>query len=185
MDYSMPGSSVLHYFPRVCPNLCPLSQWCYLTISSSAAPFSFCLRSLSYSNQQFPFFASAFSLSKAFPGSCPRSIPNNFWFGTAQFKSIFGSNKLFKNFTVPQFSSVQSLSRVWLFATPWIAACLWLSLSFNSGHLKLVTFFPLNISCLVGSNDQRQVRAESALLYNSPLEYVENKVSFTMILPCV
>ena len=26
--------------PRVCSDSCPLSQWCYLTISSSAAPFS-------------------------------------------------------------------------------------------------------------------------------------------------
>ena len=25
--------------PRVCSNSCPLSQWCYLTISSSVAPF--------------------------------------------------------------------------------------------------------------------------------------------------
>ena len=31
--------------PRVCSNSCPLSQWCYLTISSSAAPISFCLLS--------------------------------------------------------------------------------------------------------------------------------------------
>ena len=31
--------------PGVCSNSCPLSQWCYLTISSSAAPFSFCLQS--------------------------------------------------------------------------------------------------------------------------------------------
>ena len=31
--------------PRVCSNLCPLSQWCYLTISSSTAPLSFCLQS--------------------------------------------------------------------------------------------------------------------------------------------
>ena len=29
--------------PRVCSNSCPLSQWCHLTISSSATPFSFCL----------------------------------------------------------------------------------------------------------------------------------------------
>ena len=28
---------------RVCSNSCPLSQWCYLTISSSATSFSFCL----------------------------------------------------------------------------------------------------------------------------------------------
>ena len=31
--------------PRVCSNSCPLSQWCYLTIFSSAALFSFCLQS--------------------------------------------------------------------------------------------------------------------------------------------
>ena len=31
--------------PRVCSNLCPLSQWYYLPISSSAAHFSFCLQS--------------------------------------------------------------------------------------------------------------------------------------------
>ena len=31
--------------PRVCSNSYPLSWWCYLTISSSAAPFSFCLQS--------------------------------------------------------------------------------------------------------------------------------------------
>ena len=42
----MLGSSVIHYLP-VCWNSCPLSQWCYLTITSSAAPFSFCLQSSS------------------------------------------------------------------------------------------------------------------------------------------
>ena len=31
--------------PRVCSYSCPLCQWCYLTISSSAALFSFCLQS--------------------------------------------------------------------------------------------------------------------------------------------
>ena len=31
--------------PRVCSNLCPLSWWCYLTVSSSTIPFSFCLHS--------------------------------------------------------------------------------------------------------------------------------------------
>ena len=31
--------------PRVCSNSCPLSQWWYLTMSFSAAPFSFCLPS--------------------------------------------------------------------------------------------------------------------------------------------
>ena len=32
-------------FPRVCSSLCPWSQWWYLTISSSATPFCFCLQS--------------------------------------------------------------------------------------------------------------------------------------------
>ena len=31
--------------PRVCSNSCPLSKWCYLTISSSVVPFSSCLQS--------------------------------------------------------------------------------------------------------------------------------------------
>ena len=31
--------------PRVCSNSCPLSWWCYTTMSSSAASFSFCLLS--------------------------------------------------------------------------------------------------------------------------------------------
>ena len=30
--------------PGICSNSCPLSRWCYLTISSSAALFSFCLQ---------------------------------------------------------------------------------------------------------------------------------------------
>ena len=43
MDCSMPDCPPLS--PRVCSNSYPLSWWCYLTISSSATPFSFCLHS--------------------------------------------------------------------------------------------------------------------------------------------
>ena len=39
MDYSTPGSPVLHCLP----DSCPLSWWCYLTISSCATPFFLCL----------------------------------------------------------------------------------------------------------------------------------------------
>ena len=39
----LPCSSVS---PRVCSDSCPLSHWCYLTILSSTALFSFCLQSL-------------------------------------------------------------------------------------------------------------------------------------------
>ena len=47
--------------PEVCSNSCPLSQWCFLTISSSAASFSFCLQS--------------FPISGSFPhGQLPRNL---------------------------------------------------------------------------------------------------------------
>ena len=38
MECSMPGFPSLS--PRLCSNSCPLSQWCYLTISSSVTHFS-------------------------------------------------------------------------------------------------------------------------------------------------
>ena len=41
MDCSEPCPLVFHHLP-VCSNSCPLSQWCHLTISSSAVPFSSC-----------------------------------------------------------------------------------------------------------------------------------------------
>ena len=39
--------------PGVCSNSCPLSRWCYPTISSSATPYSFCLQSFPQSGS-FP-----------------------------------------------------------------------------------------------------------------------------------
>ena len=40
MDSTMPGLPVYSPTPRVYSNLCPLSQWCHPTISSSVVPFS-------------------------------------------------------------------------------------------------------------------------------------------------
>ena len=40
--------------PRVYPNSCALSQWCYPTISSSVVPFSFCLQSCPASESHGP-----------------------------------------------------------------------------------------------------------------------------------
>ena len=37
--------SCLSLSPGICSNSCPLSRWCYLTASSSASSFSFCLQS--------------------------------------------------------------------------------------------------------------------------------------------
>ena len=50
-DYLQPHGLQHDRLPRlslslgVCSNSCPLNQWCYLTMSSSAALFSFCLQS--------------------------------------------------------------------------------------------------------------------------------------------
>ena len=46
--------------PRVCSNSCPLSWWCYITISSFAALFSFHFQS--------------FPASGSFPMSCPFAL---------------------------------------------------------------------------------------------------------------
>ena len=43
--------------PGVCSNSCPLSQWCYLTITSSATLFFFC-------PQSFPAFPQSFLMSQ-------------------------------------------------------------------------------------------------------------------------
>ena len=46
MDCSLPGFPVyLRTVSGVCSSSCQMSQWCYLTISSSDASFSFCLQS--------------------------------------------------------------------------------------------------------------------------------------------
>ena len=52
MSYSLQLHELQHarllclpLFLRVCSNLCPLSWWCYLNISSSVAPVSICLQS--------------------------------------------------------------------------------------------------------------------------------------------
>ena len=43
--------------PRICSNSCPLSRWCYLTISFSTRLFSFCL-------QSFPFLDHSLVMEK-------------------------------------------------------------------------------------------------------------------------
>ena len=50
------------------------------------------------------------------------SFPLIFWGGGSDFSSVI-SGKFGPRFSSVQFSSVQPLSRVWLFATPWTAAC--------------------------------------------------------------
>ena len=68
--------------PGVCSNSCPLSWWCYLTISSSAAPFAFCFQSLPGS-ESFPLswlFASGGQSTRAWAFSTIPSKDIQSWF---------------------------------------------------------------------------------------------------------
>ena len=84
--------------PGAYSNSCPSSRWCHPAISSSVVLFSSCL-------QSFPASGS-FPMSRLF-ASGSQSI------GASASASVLPMN---------QFSSVQSLSHIWLFATPWTAA---------------------------------------------------------------
>ena len=68
---------------RVCSNSCPLSQWGYLTISSSAVPMSFCFQSFPGS-ESFPMsqlFTSGGQRIKSFSIS-----PSNVYLGLISFR---------------------------------------------------------------------------------------------------
>ena len=89
--------------PGVHSNSCPLSQWCHSTISFSVNPFSSC-------PQYFP-------KSGSFP------ISQFFTSGGQSIVALFSASDLLINIQGNQlFSSVQSLSPVWFFVTPWTAA---------------------------------------------------------------
>ena len=104
--------------PGVCSNSCPLSWWCYLTISSSAAPFSFCLPSFpasesflmswlfASSGQSIGTSASASVLSMNFQGWLPlgltglislkfKGLPKAFSSTTVWKHQLFGFSLLF------------------------------------------------------------------------------------------
>ena len=49
--------------PKVCSNSCPWSRWCYITISSSATPFSFCLQSFPASGS-FTMISTLYQVAK-------------------------------------------------------------------------------------------------------------------------
>ena len=101
--------------PKVCSNSCPLSQWWYLTISSSATSFFFCFQSFSATGS-FPmsqFFASGGQSIRA-AASAP-VLPMNIqgWFTLGLTGLIFlqckGLSRVFSSTTIQkhQFFSFQ------------------------------------------------------------------------------
>ena len=91
---------------RVCWNSCPFSQWCYLTISSSAAPFSYCLQSFPAS-ESFPMSHLFTSGGQSIGGSAsvlPMNIQGWFLLGFLLISLLYkglsswrGPNKKFSN----------------------------------------------------------------------------------------
>ena len=118
--------------PRVYPNSCPLSQWYHLTISSTVIPFSFCLQSFPASGS-FPVSQLLVSHGQSIRVSASTSVlPMNIqdwspleWPGWISWHIEVANITCVWSFiplSYSGFSSVYSLSRVWLFVTPWIAA---------------------------------------------------------------
>ena len=106
MDCSTPGSSVLHYLLKFAQNSCAWNQWCYLTISFSAAPFSSCLQSFPAS-ESFPMSRLFTSGGQSIGASASASVlPMNIqdwfpvgWTGLISFQSK-GLSGVFSSTTI-------------------------------------------------------------------------------------
>ena len=89
--------------PRVCSDSCPLSQWCYLTISFSAAPFFFCLQSFPASGS-FPvsqLFTSGGQSISASTSVLPVNVQSWFHLGlTDLFFQSKGLSRIFSSTTI-------------------------------------------------------------------------------------
>ena len=106
------GSSVFHYlltiWAWVGSNSCPLGWWCYLTISSSAIPFSFCLQSFQALGS-FPLSWLSASGGFSFSNSPSNGYSGLISFGIDWFDLLAVQGTL-ESFPVPQFESISSLT---------------------------------------------------------------------------
>ena len=96
--------------PGVCLDLCPLSAWCYLTISSSSAPLSFCLQSFPASGS-FPMswlFKSGGQSIGASASVLPINIQSWFPLGLTGWSPCSPRDSQ-ESSLAPQFKSINSL----------------------------------------------------------------------------
>ena len=105
--------------PRVCSNSCPLSQWCYLTISSFDTFFSFCLQSCPAS-QSFPM-SRLLALGGQTIGALASATAE--WILRVDFNNEYSGLISFRIDSFDLLIGVQLLNSVRLFATPWNTAC--------------------------------------------------------------
>ena len=104
--------------PGVCSNSCPLSWWCYLTISSSTVPSSFCLQSFLASGS---FLTSQFFTSggqnigvSASTSVLPMNIQN--WFPLRWTGSPCSPRDSQESCLTPQFKSISFLVLSFLYS---------------------------------------------------------------------
>ena len=129
--------------PEVCSNSCPLSWWCYLTISSSASLFSFCLQSFPASGS-FPMSWLIASGGQSIEVSTPASVlPRNiqvsfldwfpFWLIRLQSK---GLSRVFSSTTVWNHPILNSSLQSSLLGHTWISTLpSWALMVGNCGYL--------------------------------------------------
>ena len=95
----------------VCSDSCPLNQWCYLTISSSATHFCFCLQSF-LASESFPvswLFPSGGQSTRSSVSATvlPMNIQGWFTLGLTGLISLL-SKGLYESSPTPQFKSISS-----------------------------------------------------------------------------
>ena len=106
-------------FPWVCPNSCPLSQWCLPTISSSVVPFSSCLQSLPASRfylVSWLFTLGGQSIGASASGSVlPMNIQDWFPLGLTGLISLLskGLSRVFSNTIVQKHQFFNTQPSLW------------------------------------------------------------------------
>ena len=153
--------------PGVCSNLCPLSQWCYPTISFSVVPFSSCPQSFPASGS-FPMSwlfssggqitgasASASVLSMNIQGWFPLGLTGLISLKPKRLSRVFSSTTIWKQqfFDTPVFFMVQ-LSHPYMTTRKTIVLTIWtfvgkvIYLLFNMSSRFVTAFLPRS-KCLL------------------------------------
>ena len=111
-------------FPRIYSNSCPLSHWCYLTISSSATLLSFCLQSFpSWGLFQWAYTGNTTKCYSTFKKEENLAICHSMdKYRRHKLCEIRQAQKDKHCMILFMKVKVKSLSRVQLFVTPWTVA---------------------------------------------------------------
>ena len=154
--------------PGICSNSCPLSQWCYLTISFSVIPCSFCLQSFPASGffpVRRPFTSGGQSIGASASASVlPMYTQDWFPLGLMVWSPCYPKDSQ-ESSPSPQFKSISSLAPSFLYGltltsihdywknlawTIWTFVRKMMPLLFNMLR-KFVTAFPPRSKCLLTS----------------------------------